>query len=231
MKRALSFLVLLSIFVSAWAQDVQLHYDFVRAAQVKGTYFTSTVEYLGTNQKGTTYFFIDMDYSSDFKGVKLTYWEISRDQTLWNLPFQLHVEYTAGNLFIDTTQGMPISRSYIFGINFPFTIGKMYFGGAFLLRKFAYTKRLNYQFTGVWDGDFLNNKITIDGFIDIWTEENLVGNGLMLKVLTEPQFWYNINKTFAVGSEIEISRNFIAFDNKFHVLPTVAIKWNLKNQK
>ncbi len=228
MKRVFSIFFFLGLMLSLNAQNVQLHYDFVRANQVKGTYFTSTVEYLGLDDHGSTFFFIDMDYSSDFKGVKLTYWEISRDQNLWKLPFQLHLEYTAGNLFIDTTQSLPIPRSYIFGVNFPFSIGKMHFGGAFLLRKFANTNRINYQFTGIWSGNFFNDKVTINGFIDIWTEESLSGNGLMLKVLTEPQFWYNINKTFSIGGEVEINRNFITFDNKFYVLPTLAVKWNLK---
>ena len=51
----------------------------------------------------------------------------------------------------------------------------------------------------------------------------------MLVILTEPQFWYNFTPHFSVGSEVEISNNFIynTYDDQtFFVNPTVALKWN-----
>ena len=51
----------------------------------------------------------------------------------------------------------------------------------------------------------------------------------MLVILTEPQFWYNFTPHFSVGSEVEISNNFIynTYDDKtFFINPTVALKWN-----
>ena len=54
----------------------------------------------------------------------------------------------------------------------------------------------------------------------------------MLVLLTEPQLWYNFNKHLSVGTEIEISNNFIVNfyknnDKTFFVNPTLAVKWNL----
>ena len=228
MKKTLLAAALSFFAVLAFAQDIQLHYDFVRASNTGGPYFTSTVEYLGIGDKGTTYFFIDMDYSSQQDGVSLLYWEISRDQKISNLPVQLHVEFTSGNV-IANGQGFPIGRSYIFGISKGFSIGKLFFTGALLYRDFEYTRKPNYQFTGVWSANYFDDKFTIDGFIDIWTEEITPNTGnRTIKVLTEPQFWYNFNKTWSVGGEIEISRNFITIDNKFYFLPTFAVKVNLK---
>jgi len=226
MKKTLLFLVALLSSTLLSAQDLQLHYDFVRAAQAETPYFTSTVEYLGVSDKGTTYFFIDMDYSGQQDGVSLLYWEISRDQKIGNLPVNLHFEFTSGNV-IAGGAGFPISRSYILGVSKDFLIGNFFFSGALLYRQFEYTKKPNYQFTGVWSANYFNDKFTFDGFIDIWTEEVPSSGNRTIKVLTEPQFWYNFNKTFSLGSEIEISRNFLNFDNKFHALPTFAVKVNL----
>ena len=52
----------------------------------------------------------------------------------------------------------------------------------------------------------------------------------MLVILSERQVWYNVNKHVSVGTEIEISNNFImnyANDKTFFVNPTLALKWNL----
>ena len=47
--------------------------------------------------------------------------------------------------------------------------------------------------------------------------------------LTEPQFWYNFTNHFSVGTEVEISNNFIynvVDDKSFFINPTLAVKWN-----
>ena len=52
----------------------------------------------------------------------------------------------------------------------------------------------------------------------------------MLVMLTEPQLWYNITEHLSVGTEIEVSNNFITnfYDGTtFFVNPTLAVKWNL----
>jgi hypothetical protein len=60
-------------------------------------------------------------------------------------------------------------------------------------------------------------------------------NGKLI-VLSEPQFWVNLNAlkgwegiNLSLGTEVELSNNFV-FDNegnnnKFYAIPTVAAKW------
>ena len=100
-------------------------------------------------------------------------------------------------------------------------------------KSYDYTWAYNsFQLTGVWGLTFANKKCTFSGFIDFWRAENSkpdhYGHG-MLVILTEPQFWYNFTPHFSVGSEVEISNNFIynTYDDKtFFINPTVALKWN-----
>ena len=42
--------------------------------------------------------------------------------------------------------------------------------------------------------------------------------------LAEPQFWYNVTKKFALGSEIEIGNNFAGVEG-LRVNPTIAAKY------
>jgi hypothetical protein len=84
------------------------------------------------------------------------------------------------------------------------------------------------QLTGVWGIDFAGKKYRFAGFIDFWRGQKANGHG-QLVILTEPQFWFNATDHLAIGSEIEISNNFIynTYDDKtFFVNPTLALKWN-----
>ena len=68
------------------------------------------------------------------------------------------------------------------------------------------------------------------GFADFWREDwDFDFDGVTdteFIFLTEPQIWYNINKSFSVGSEIEMSNNF-ANVKGFQVNPTLGIKWTI----
>ena len=80
---------LLAIVCCGKAQNVQLHYDFGGALYDKDLHgrpvLTSTVEMFKADKWGSTYFFVDMDYTS--KGVAAGYWEIARELRFWNLLF------------------------------------------------------------------------------------------------------------------------------------------------
>ena len=67
--KILLVLLLSSYAVESIAQNIQLHYDFGRNAA------TTTVEMFRPDGGGSTFFFVDMDYSPKVVGA---YWEISR---------------------------------------------------------------------------------------------------------------------------------------------------------
>ncbi len=78
--------------VSAKAQNVQFHYDFVREHP------TSTVEMFKPDQWGNTFFFIDMDYNGKNGEVTGSYWEIARELKIGKGPISAHVEYNGGQM-------------------------------------------------------------------------------------------------------------------------------------
>ena len=81
------------------------------------------------------------------------------------------------------------------------------------------------QLTTVWFVPFLEGKLTFTGFMDIWTRDKNDGTeDKTVVLLTEPQIWYNVWNHLHVGSEVEISSNFLP-TNKVEVMPTVACKW------
>ena len=214
MKKYVMTLVVLACTLTAGAQNIQLHYDFGRnfySDQEAGRQkMTMTIEQFKADQWGSWFYFVDLDFSRHF--VEGAYTEVSREFNIKkDSPFALHVEYDGG-----------LTRNYAYqqaGL-----VGAAYNGHTADFSK-TWSVQLMYkqyfsnedihsyasaQLTGVWGLNFLNNKLRFSGFIDFWRAENAVNGHGMLVMLTEPQLWYNINEHLAVGTEIEVSNNFIS---------------------
>ena len=61
--------------------------------------------------------------------------------------------------------------------------------------------------------------------MDIWTAEYSYMNDSKFVLLAEPQIWYNVWRHLHIGSEFEITSNFIPGKDGLHINPTIAFKW------
>ena len=214
------------------AQNIQVHYDFGRNIypdQEDGRQkVTVTLEQFKADQWGSWYYFVDVDMTNKF--TEGAYTEISREFNIGKKGFAAHVEYDGGLNKSGSFQQAALLGGAYNGHNADFS--KTWSVQLMYKRFFkSYENSSAYnsvQLTGVWGLNFANKKCTFSGFVDFWRGENANGNG-QLVILSEPQFWYNITDHFSVGSEVEISNNFIynTYDDKsFFVNPTLAVKWN-----
>ena len=214
------------------AQNVQLHYDFGRNLypdQEEGRQkVTLTLEQFKADKWGSWFYFVDMDFSNKF--IEGAYGEISREFNIGKKGFAAHVEYDGGlnrfgsfqhaALLGGAWNGHSAYFSKTYGVQLMY---KRYF------KSYDYTSAYHsFQLTGVWGLTFAGKKCTFSGFIDFWRGEDADGHG-QLVILTEPQFWYNATDHFSIGTEWEVSNNFIynVYDDKsFFINPTLAVKWN-----
>ena len=232
MKKLFLFVLLLSAFVGgAVAQNIQLHYDLGRALYKsldERPWVTTTVEMFKADKWGSTYFFVDMDYTD--KGVASAYWEISRELKFWKAPFSAHVEYNGGLNYIN--------NAFLGGATYSWNnsdFSKTF--GIQVLYKYIQknAKPHNFQLTGTWTLNFWQGKFTMSGFADFWREKHTdeKGQNYNFIFISEPQFWINLNKfkhvndnlNLSVGSEWELSTNFATRDG-FYFIPTLAMKWS-----
>lgn len=228
MKKILLFFSFMAFIAAVKAQNIQAHYDFGKDRKL----ITTTVEMFKPDKFGSTFFFIDMDYSSDARnvdnGLSLAYWEIAR-AFKWNesQKFMPRAEYNGGVLKLDGvgTPFIPIENAFLAGIER--TWASADFSKILTLQanyKYIQDKEdAAFQLTAVWTVQMLQNKLTFTGFADFWKEEMFWGTDY--RFLSEPQLWYNFAKDFSLGTEIELSNNFVG--DEFAVKPTVAIKWTL----
>ena len=104
MKKLFLLVVMICFAGVVKAQNIQLHYDLGRAMynSLEGRpWVTTTVEMFKADKWGSTYFFVDMDYTD--KGVSSAYWEISRELKFWKAPVSAHVEYNGGLNYINVS--------------------------------------------------------------------------------------------------------------------------------
>ena len=232
MKKLLFSGLLALAALTAQAQNVQLHYDLGRnlypdeeAGRQK---VTMTLEQFKADKWGSWFYFVDVDFSRKF--VEGAYTEISREFSIGKKGFAAHVEYDGGlNRFGSFQQSALLGGAWN-GHNADFSttysVQLMY---KRFFKSYNYTNAYHsFQLTGVWSTTFANKKCTFSGFVDLWRGEKANGHG-QLVVLAEPQFWYNATEHFSVGTEWEISDNFVynTYNGKtFFVNPTLAVKWN-----
>ena len=221
MKRLFALIVFAATFfaVESKAQNVQLFYDAGRNCA------TSTVEMFRPDAAGSTYFFVDMDYSPKVTGA---YWEISREFCFWQDSklswLSAHLEYNGG-----LTNSFSFGNSWLAGATYSghskdfsktWSLSAMYkvipyLGGAHMH---------NFQITGVWGINFAKGWCSFSGFFDVWSEASKI------VFMTEPQFWVNLNQIkgwekvgLSVGGELELSANFVG--KGFYAMPAVGAKW------
>ena len=232
MKRIL-FVLLVSMAAclniqQAKAQNVQLLYDTGRGC------VTSTVEMFRPDSFGSTYFFVDLDYSPKVSGA---YWEISRELCFWQDTdwswLSAHIEYNGG-----MNSAMSFSNCWLVGATYSghsadfsktWSLTAAYKAIPGTVGLNGKKQAHNFQITGVWGINFANGWCDFSGFFDVWREPRPWQETKYI-FISEPQFWVNLNKikgmenvNLSVGGELELSVNFV--NKGFHCLPAVGAKW------
>ena len=234
MKRGLTaiiFVVLctLGTQLTAKAQNIQLLYDTERKC------VTSTIEMFKPDRGGSTFFFVDLDYTPKVSGA---YFEIAREFNFWQQSklswLSVHVEYNGG---LNTAAGS-FNNAILTGLTYSghskdfsktWSLSAMYKIIPGTVDMNGKKDIHNFQIPGVWGITFAKNWCTFSGFIDFWREQRS-WQGTEFIMLTEPQLWVNLNQikgwenvNLSIGGELELSTNFV--EKGFNAMPAIGAKW------
>lgn len=230
--RKIALLVLVLSFSDIFSQNLQFHYDFGKDRK----YFTSTFEMFKPDEYGSTFMFIDFDYNfTGNNSISLAYFEIARYITVYD-KLALTAQYNDGVLAVPVEQvgnvAVTLNQTWLAGVSYPVNLGFVTLNTDLLFRKTYGSDAPDGQLTVSWFVPFVNGKLNFTGFLDLWTQDELLRvsanptDNKELVFLTEPQLWYNLTNHVSVGTEIEISNNFLPFQDEIKVMPTLAVKWN-----
>lgn len=217
---------------NAKAQNLQVFYDTERGC------VTSTLEMFRPDAFGSTFYFVDMDYSPTAIGA---YTEIAREfcfwqDTDWNW-LSIHVEFDGGLTTFGTPMGTMAARfnnNWLAGLTYSghsadfsktWSVSAMYKAIPGLKDYTGKCRMHSFQLTGVWGLSLFQGWCSFSGFADFWREADTS------IFLAEPQLWVNLNKIpgwnnipLSVGGELELSYNFGGSDG-FFVRPALGAKW------
>ena len=248
MKKFILLAMLMISGIAANAQNIQLHYDFGRnlysGEEATRQRTTLTFEQFRPDRLGSIFYFIDLDLYS--KGLKGAYMEFSREFNIGKSGLAVHGEYNGGcTTGKGATWGTQFQHAFLVGPAFNWHNADYSFTWGVQAMYKHYLKGINsakaypgFQFTGIWGYSFGRNQMfTFSGFIDLWRNHK-GGDQYNMTLLTEPQFWFNLNgitkkKTnLSIGTEVEMSNNFVVNEDplstkSFFVNPTLALKWTM----
>jgi hypothetical protein len=227
MKKACVFALFVFLIFHSYAQNIQLLYG---KGKEKG-FVTSTVEMFKPDKLGNTYFFIDFSYGNDgVKGVNSAYWEIARAFNLGKSPLAFHAEYNGGlGQWKSGSQSgaYTINNAWLTGLEYSINDKDFTKGITFqaLYKLIQGKHNASFQLTAVWYLNAFNNKFSFTGYADFWREDNFFENVTTRFIMMgQPQLWYNFNKNFSAGSEIQIGHNF-GNAKGWDVMPSAAVKY------
>ena len=220
---------LMCLPVASMAQNLQVLYDTNRGC------VTSTLEMFRPDAFGSTFYFVDMDYSPKAVGA---YTEISRELCFWQDSewnwLSVHAEFNGG---LNTAVGS-FNNAWLLGLTYAghsadfsktWSVTASYKAIPGTVGLKGQKQPHNFQLTGVWGISFLNGWCSFSGFADIWREARS-WQGTNFIFISEPQLWVNLNKVngwdninLSVGGEVELSNNFVA--KGFNVMPALGAKW------
>ena len=239
LRKILFSLAILCTTAALQAQNLQLHFDPRNSLYGDGVsssnYLTGTFEMFKPDQWGNTFMFVDFDLNHNKKNIGLVYGEIAREFKIGDFPLLPHLEYNGGlGLVKGTDFGFSIPSSYLAGFGYPFQLGNFFMSTYVAYKLNAFQEVSNdAQWTVTWNATMAGGKLSLGGFMDLWTEDKSFteggdATGKKVVFLSEPQLWYNITPNFALGTEVELSYNFVNkfTESKFYAIPTLATKWN-----
>lgn len=227
-----TIIMMLGATQTSKAQNIQVQYDTERDC------VTSTVEMFRPDAFGSTYFFVDMDYTPKTTGA---YWEISRELCFWQNSklswLSVHLEFDGG---LNNKSGS-FNNSWLAGLTYSghskdftktWSLSAMYKLIPGTKDTSGKSQEHNFQITGVWGIEFAKGWCTFSGFVDFW-REMYPWQGTEFVCVSEPQFWVNLNKikgwdnvNLSLGGEVELSNNFV--EKGFRAMPAVGAKWTFK---
>ena len=218
--------------------NLQLHYD------IRRDHPTVTQEFLAFDRIGYTFFFMDLNFDHYRKsgGLSDVYFEFMR---YFRIKSWKQFEISITLQYDDGTE--PVKQVWLAGIN----LGNINFNGfqistEFLLKK-EYQLGINWQYTLVWNGEFLNHKLIVNGFMDYWINDIVNPNwpdsdpevaATRYSFQAEPQVGIKITPHWKIGTELEISQGFLGSVtgklateetyqyHEWYILPTVFVQYN-----
>jgi len=237
---------LLTCYHPIKAQTLQLHYDArhtLDPSRNSKNYATLYFEYFKTPdtgkliiKPGSFLLKLQADFTGEQQNIGKYYMQVSQEVRFWRPKVFLNLQYTGGLGITNPRQySYYIVNTYSVGISYPFKLGSAYMSSVLNFRYVPYTKpSRDLMYTLYFYKGLFNYRAEFAGDFSLWTEnkdhgDELTANlhGKRLSFFAEPQFWYNVNRTFAIGTRVNTNYHVLTTEDVLQIYPTAAIRVKL----
>jgi uncharacterized protein DUF5020 len=162
--------------------------------------------------------------------------QVSQSFRAWKPKIFLQLQYSGGAGITEPKQySYYINNTFAAGAEIPFHWKGAWFSSILDYKYVAYSRPSQDPiFTFYWWKGLFNYKMELAGDFSCWTENKDHGDpatagqpGKRFFFFAEPQFWFNITHTLALGSKINTYYNVNTPNSVWQVYPTVALRAKL----
>lgn len=224
-KLILLFIIISTITIAnlnAQMLNTQLHYETgsfdAGGQEIKRSNFRYNIQMLNRDKLGTYYWSLDMKYSLKDSA---TFAQLQLFRT-FKLPKMKYLQVAVGHAGIVGLNGY-----YFVGLHHPLKFGKLTLLPLLLYQYNKTAASADVRFMTGYNANLFNDKISIFGFANAFTTDNFNAGEVDGKIIVSsiaPQIFYNLNQTFAVGTQIEANVNKFVRDGKVKVVPSIAVR-------
>ncbi len=236
--KILLFSAFLFFSVSAFTQNLQLHYDIRHIIEPKlnpKNFPSFSFEYfknIDSINKGSFLFKLQADLSGKNNNVGQVYTQISQTIKFWKPKVFLSLNFSGGLGVTSGYSGYYLANAYGMGISYHFQWDHTWFSANLIFRYEAFEKpSFDPQLTLYFGRGFFNYKIFAGGSFVFWTENRNQGDdytkdlkGKKFAFFGDPQFWFKIKNGFSIGSRINVYYHLLTTDHQVQIYPTIGVK-------
>jgi hypothetical protein len=228
------------------AQELQLHYDArhtLDPSHYAHNFPTIYFQYFRNQDSGKAFvkpgsflFKMQADLQGDRHNIGQTYLQVSQSIRCWKPKIFLSLQYNGGLGVTEPKQySYYITNTFSVGLSYPFQWKAAWLSVVLDYKYIPYLKPTSDPiFTLYWWRAYFHYKLEFAGDFSVWTENKDHGDaytaglrGKRLFFFAEPQFWYDLNKGFSVGTKINMYFHINIPDDRLQVYPTVAVRCKL----
>ena len=227
------------------SQTLQLHYDMRHTIDSKRNpknFPTIYSEYFKMQDSDSGKYFLHpgsflLKMQADFTGENCNlgkyYMQVSQSFRCWEPKIYLNLQYSGGfGITEPRAYSYYIQNAYSVGISYPFKWHHAYMTSVLNYKYVQYNKPSHdFLYTLYWWQGLFNYKGEFSGDFSVWTENKNHGDndtkdmtGKRFSFFAEPQFWYSLYKSFAVGAKVNMYYHINTTDHVLQVYPTIAIR-------
>jgi hypothetical protein len=225
--------------ISAYSQNLQIHYDFRQTIDPKTNdrnfpgfsfEFFKEIDTIGT---GSFLFKLQADLKGKNNNMGQVFTQLSQSIKFWQPKIYLSLNYTGGLGVTPLSYGFYLNNSFGAGVSYPFQWKGAWLATNLLFRYNAFEKpSYDPQFTFYFGRGFLNYRVFASGSFVFWTENKDQGieftrdqKGKKFAFFGDPQIWIKIKDQLSAGSRINVYYHVITNDNKIQIYLTIGLKF------